>query len=325
MTEATTETTEEVLSEDSEMPPQQETPVAAETDKSEVWQKLMNPALQEQTPEPEPQAVEEEPTSVKEEKEKPEPKDELLNDPKLVKRFRDSQDFINKLKSENRQMTEQMQQLQKQMQQLQAKQEEKQQEVPATVEEVQDEVKRLISSLPEKVREEVEAFPELFAGVNALLDSKLGEMRKLVEPDLEQVRKERQQRQVQKALADRHAMANERLGITNARELDFDNPTFAQWVLSSDWRKRTVTSFDQPEPFVDLMRSFLYEYPEEGKSVAVEPPKPIPVQESVQEKVHRKTASTVVSRKSLPEKPKLKIATPQDKAHYWDSLLSGTG
>lgn len=321
MTEETTEIAEEVLSEES---PQQETPVVQDTDKAEVWKTLMKPETQEVTPEPEPTVVEEKPEPAAEEPQ-PEPKDELLNDPKLVKRFRDSQDFIQKLKSENRQMTEQMQQLQRQMQQLQAKKEEKQQESPATVEEVQDEVKRLISSLPEKVREEVEAFPELFAGVNALLDSKLGEMRKLVEPDLEQVRKERQQRQVQKALADRHAMANERLGITNARELDFDNPTFAQWVLSSDWRKRTVTSFDQPEPFVDLMRSFLYEYPEEGKSVVAETPEPPVVQQPVQEKVHRKTASTVVSRKSLPEKPKLTIATPQDKAHYWDSLLSGTG
>lgn len=321
MTEETTEIAEEVLSEES---PQQETPVVQDADKAEVWKALMKPETQEVTPEPEPTVVEEKPEPAAEEPQ-PEPKDELLNDPKLVKRFRDSQDFIQKLKSENRQMTEQMQQLQKQMQQLQAKKEEKQQETPATVEEVQDEVKRLISSLPEKVREEVEAFPELFAGVNALLDSKLGEMRKLVEPDLEQVRKERQQRQVQKALADRHAMANERLGITNARELDFDNPTFAQWVLSSDWRKRTVTSFDQPEPFVDLMRSFLYEYPEEGKSVVAKDPEPPVVQQPVQEKVHRKTASTVVSRKSLPEKPKLTIATPQDKAHYWDSLLSGTG
>lgn len=321
MTEETTEIAEEVLSEES---PQQETPVAQDTDKAAVWKTLMKPETQEVTPEPEPTVVEEKPEPAAEEP-LPEPKDELLNDPKLVKRFRDSQDFIQKLKSENRQMTEQMQQLQKQMQQLQAKKEEKQQETPATVEEVQDEVKRLISSLPEKVREEVEAFPELFAGVNALLDSKLGEMRKLVEPDLEQVRKERQQRQIQKALADRHAMANERLGITNARELDFDNPTFAQWVLSSDWRKRTVTNFEQPEPFVDLMRSFLYEYPEEGKSAVVEAPEPPVVQQPVQEKVHRKTASTVVSRKSLPEKPKLTIATPQDKAHYWDSLLSGTG
>lgn len=321
MTEETTEIAEEVLSEES---PQQETPVVQDADKAEVWKALMKPETQEVTPEPESTVVEKEPEPAAEEPQ-PEPKDELLNDPKLVKRFRDSQDFIQKLKSENRQMTEQMQQLQKQMQQLQAKKEEKQQETPATVEEVQDEVKRLISSLPEKVREEVEAFPELFAGVNALLDSKLGEMRKLVEPDLEQVRKERQQRQVQKALADRHAMANERLGITNARELDFDNPTFAQWVLSSDWRKRTVTSFDQPEPFVDLMRSFLYEYPEEGKSVVAKDPEPSVVQQPVQEKVHRKTASTVVSRKSLPEKPKLTIATPQDKAHYWDSLLSGTG
>jgi hypothetical protein len=321
MTEETTEIAEEVLSEES---PQQETPVVQDTDKAAVWKTLMKPETQEVTPEPESTVVEKEPEPAAEEPQ-PEPKDELLNDPKLVKRFRDSQDFIQKLKSENRQMTEQMQQLQRQMQQLQAKKEEKQQETPATVEEVQDEVKRLISSLPEKVREEVEAFPELFAGVNALLDSKLGEMRKLVEPDLEQVRKERQQRQVQKALADRHAMANERLGITNARELDFDNPTFAQWVLSSDWRKRTVTSFDQPEPFVDLMRSFLYEYPEEGKSVVAKDPEPSVVQQPVQEKVHRKTASTVVSRKSLPEKPKLTIATPQDKAHYWDSLLSGTG
>ena len=321
MTEETTEIAEEVLSEES---PQQETPVVQDTDKAAVWKTLMKPETQEVTPEPESTVVEKEPEPAAEEPQ-PEPKDELLNDPKLVKRFRDSQDFIQKLKSENRQMTEQMQQLQRQMQQLQAKKEEKQQETPATVEEVQDEVKRLISSLPEKVREEVEAFPELFAGVNALLDSKLGEMRKLVEPDLEQVRKERQQRQVQKALADRHAMANERLGITNARELDFDNPTFAQWVLSSDWRKRTVTSFDQPEPFVDLMRSFLYEYPEEGKSVVAKASEPPVVQQPVQEKVHRKTASTVVSRKSLPEKPKLTIATPQDKAHYWDSLLSGTG
>ena len=61
MTQETLETTDETLSEESEESLPQETPVEPELDKTEVWQKLTQPQVEEQTSEPKLGAVEETP------------------------------------------------------------------------------------------------------------------------------------------------------------------------------------------------------------------------------------------------------------------------
>ena len=143
---------------------------------------------------------------------------------------------------------------------------------------------------------------------------------------IEEFKKERQKRQVQEALTLRHKLANEQLGITNSSKIDFDSPVFAQWVLANDWRKGVVTDFGDPQGFVDLLRGFLFEYPDEATGLQVNQPQETSSEQvqAEQAKVERrKTASSVISRKPTPERPKPKVNDPQGKAAYWANLTGG--
>ena len=112
MTSETMEVTEEV---------QMETPSP-----QEFWNKLIEPGAKVETPPEVLEVVDEEPEEkpveepvVEETKEvKAEPQDPLASDPKLAKRFRDSQAFISQLKQENRQLSDQVSQLSEQMKEL---------------------------------------------------------------------------------------------------------------------------------------------------------------------------------------------------------------
>jgi len=244
-------------------------------------------------------------------------------DPKLAKRFRDSQEFIAKLKKENKAKDDLIEQLQAQLQDSQTKSPRAEEQSAPRVQAptaTTSELNALLQEMPEDVREELEAFPELLRGMNTLFDKRIQQMQSTVNPEIEEFRKERQKRQVRQALDQRHRLANQQLGITNSSKIDFDSPVFAQWVLANDWRKEVVTNFNNPQGFVDLLRGFLFEYPDEASRMTADQPPP---DSSNTEKVkaeRRKTASTVVSRKASPERPKPKVNDPESKAAFWASL-----
>lgn len=305
--------TAELVEEVEEVDSAEETP--AEMTAADLWSSIVQ---EKPTQKPQAEEPEEEPEQEPEEEPKPEPpKDELLNDPKLVKRFRDSQAFIQQLKAENKEMKDNLQQLQGQLQSMQQVKPQANPDETPTV--TKQDLKEFLASMPEDVRDEIAAFPDLFRGINHLIEQKINSVKQSVEPDLEQVRKERQARQVEVALAKRHREANQQLGITNAEDLDFNNPTFAQWVLSSNWRKSVVTDFSDSAGFVDLMRGFLYEYPSEAKRPQAEPEVEI---DTTKREERRKTASTVVSRKPVQKKPPAPISNPDDKSRFWERITN---
>jgi hypothetical protein len=161
--------------------------------------------------------------------------------------------------------------------------------------------------------------------MTTLFDKRIQQLQNTVNPEIEEFKKERQKRQVQEALGNRHKLANEQLGITNSSKIDFDSPVFAQWVLANDWRKGVVTDFGNPQGFVDLLRGFLFEYPDEAAGLQVNQPQSSFEQlQADQAKVERrKTASSVISRKATPERPKPKVNDPQGKAAFWANLTGG--
>lgn len=294
---------------------------SAELSKEDIWTQISVGKDQVNSePEPEPVAVDPEPEPEPEPKPEPKPEPSLENDPKLAKRFRDSQEFISKLKAENKEMNESLSRLQQEIEDLKKNREtqSKQDTPPDPVPNLQE----LLADLPQDVRDELEAFPELFRGMTTLLDKRIKQMQQQVDPEIQEFRKERERRQVQDSLSKRHQLANRQLGILNAREIDFDSPTFAQWVLGSDYRKSVVTNFASPDAFVDLMRSFLFEYPDEA--IRQEPTQPVASspQPDPQKIERRKAASSVVSRKSAPERPKAGINSLDDKSKFWSQLMS---
>jgi len=295
---------------------------SAELSKEDIWTQISvgkDQVNSEPEPEPEPVAVDPEPEPDPEPKPEPKPEPTLDNDPKLAKRFRDSQEFISKLKAENKEMNESLSRLQQEVEDLKRNREtQPKQEAPS---DPVPNLQELLSDLPQDVRDELEAFPELFRGMTTLLDKRIKQMQQQVDPEIQEFRKERERRQVQDSLSKRHQLANTQLGILNAREIDFDSPVFAQWVLGSDYRKSVVTNFASPDAFVDLMRSFLFEYPDEAQRQ--EPTQPVvsTSQADSQRAERRKAASSVVSRKSAPERPKAGIASLDDKSKFWSQLM----
>jgi hypothetical protein len=285
---------------------------SAELSKEDIWTQISvgkSTTQPEPDPEPEPEL-------------KPEPKPEpsLENDPKLAKRFRDSQEFISKLKAENKEMNESLSRLQQEVEDLKKNREtQPKQNVPT---DPVPNLQELLEDLPQDVRDELEAFPELFRGMTTLLDKRIKQMQQQVDPEIQEFRKERERRQVQDSLSKRHQLANQQLGILNARDIDFDSPTFAQWVLGSDYRKSVVTNFASPDAFVDLMRSFLFEYPDEAKRQEPTQPVASSPEPDLQKIERRKAASSVVSRKSAPERPKAGITSLDDKSKFWSQLMN---
>ena len=326
---------EESVTEQEEIPAEtletEQTSVSSELSKEDLWNQIL--ADEQQTPasveepeeatEPEVESVDATPTDseseevVEPESAEPEPK----KPNKLEKRLHDQSQFIETLKGENYEMRQQLTQMQEQLTALQSQpQPVEEPEAPAVSQ--QDALKAVLADLPENLRQEAEAFPELMASINHMVEKKLESVRGEVMPDLTEVRKERQQRQVQQALQQRHQLANDQLGITNAADLDFNDPDFARWVLSVPRRKAVVTNFSDPDGFVDLLKGFLYEHPEAAKR-GEEVPAPAPVQNNVVQAERRKTASTVVPRRSPPPaKPQRPIQTHADKEAYWEALMS---
>lgn len=303
----------------------QETP--AELSKEEIWAKILDPDAkkQEAPTDSEPKVEEIEATPV-EEPEKPEPEpekpaDPLANDPTLVKRFRDSQDFIATLKEENKELRDRVDSLAKDVEKLNTPA--KTPDPPTTkVDQAQaNEVfQDILDSLPDNVREEVTTFPELFKGIDALIKHRLSSANKEFEQDIQTLRKSNHERHVQQRLNERHQAANSQLGITNSAQLDLDDPVFAQWVLSNKHRKNVVLDFDNPASFVDLVRSFLFDYPDKGvRPQTVEEPKPEPLPENPK----RKAAShSIPSRPVVRNREPKRIQTEDDKLAFWNKLIS---
>ena len=303
----------------------QETP--AELSKEEIWAKILDPDAkkQEAPTDSEPKVEETEATPV-EEPEKPEPEpekpaDPLANDPTLVKRFRDSQDFIATLKEENKELRDRVDSLAKNVEKLNTPA--KTTDPPATkVDQAQaNEVfQDILESLPDNVREEVTTFPELFKGIDALIKHRLSSANKEFEQDIQTLRKTNHERHVQQRLNERHQAANSQLGITNSAQLDLDDPVFAQWVLSNKHRKNVVLDFDNSASFVDLVRSFLFDYPDKAvRPQTVEEPKPEPLPENPK----RKAAShSIPSRPVVRNREPKRIQTEDDKLAFWNKLIS---
>lgn len=308
-----------------------QTPASSELSKEDLWNQILadeqpTPASDkkpEKATEAEVESVDATPTdSESEDVVEPELAEMEPKKPsKLEKRLHDQSQFIETLKSENYEMRQQLTQMQEQLTALQSQPQPKEEPPPPAVSH-EDALKAVLADLPEDLRQEAEAFPELMASINHLVEKKLESVRGEVMPDLTEVRKERQQRQVQQALQQRHQLANQQLGITNAADLDFNNPDFAKWVLSVPRRKAQVTNFGDPDGFVDLLKGFLYEHPEAAKR-GEEVPAPAPAQKNVAQAERRKTASTVVPRRSPPPAAAPRpLITQEDKQAYWDSLVS---
>lgn len=311
----------------------EETPSVAEEqaspqfDPKAYWSKLTDPSAKaEQTPEtPVEEVVEQEAKEKSKPKEASEPVDPLANDPKLVKRFRDSQNFIATLKDENKNLTQQLADLKSQMNSLseavKAKQETPSQ--PVTQGQVNEVFQDIMDQLPDSVKEEVETFPELFKGIDLLIKHRLSSANKAIEGDLELVRKSNQERFVQQRLNERHGLANRELGITNARDLDMDDPVFAQWVLSSPSRKQVVLDFGNSAGFVDLMRSFLFDYPELAA-------RPQSEQETARPVETANTSKRRLASHAIPVKPAQRNREPrrlesiEDKQAFWGKLTSAS-
>jgi hypothetical protein len=310
----------------------EETPASSELSKEDLWNQILSDEQQtpasvkepEEATEPEVESVDATPTdSESEEVVEPELAElEPKKPSKLEKRLHDQSQFIETLKGENHTMRQQLAQMQEQLTALQSQPPPKEMEPETPAVSHEDALKAVLADLPEDLRQEAEAFPELMASINHMVEKKLESVRGEVMPDLTEVRKERQQRQVQQALQQRHQLANNQLGISNAADLDFNDPDFARWVLSVPRRKAVVTNFSDPDGFVDLLKGFLYEHPEAAKR-GEEVPAPVPVQNNVAQAERRKTASTVVPRRSPPPaKPQRPIQTNADKEAYWEALMS---
>jgi uncharacterized phage infection (PIP) family protein YhgE len=299
----------------------------AEPSRDELWSQIVTGKPATPAPEPEPVVEEEETQSVnvatddhpEEQAEEEQPQAE----PKLAKRFRDSQEFITKLKGENKAKEDLIEQLQGQLKDLQTPRPKAEESAPKTQDKTPavSDIATLLQELPEDVREELEAFPELLRGMTTLFDKRIQQMQNTVNPEIEEFRKEREKRKVQESLKTRHRLANEQLGISNSSSIDFDSPVFAQWVLANDWRKGVVTDFGNPQGFVDLLRGFLFEYPDEAQGLSTTQTVEDPSSSEKAKIERRKTASTVISRKASPERPKPKVTDPQSKAAFWDSLI----
>jgi uncharacterized phage infection (PIP) family protein YhgE len=300
----------------------------AEPSRDEMWSQIVTGKPATPAPEPEPVVEEEETQPVEVATDDP-PEEQAEEppqaDPKLAKRFRDSQEFITKLKGENKAKDDLIEQLQGQLKDLQTPRQKAEESAPRAQEKTPavSDIATLLQELPEDVREELEAFPELLRGMTTLFDKRIQQMQSTVNPEIEEFRKERQKRQVQEALSLRHRLANEQLGITNSSTIDFDSPVFAQWVLANDWRKGVVTDFSNPQGFVDLLRGFLFEYPDEATGPSSEQPIEDPSSSEKAKLERRKTASTVISRKASPERPKPRVSDPQSKAAFWAGLTGG--
>ena len=248
----------------------------------------------------------------------PETPDPLANDPKLVKRFRDSQQFISTLKGENKQLADSIEQLKTQVAQLQ--------QAPVTSENSTTEPNAdaifsdIMDQLSPTVREEVETFPELFQGIDALIQHRLGRANQAIEGDLQEVRKAKHEKYVQQKLNERHAVANRELGITNSAQLDLDDPDFAQWVLSSASRKNAVLDFENPVGFVDLVRSYLYDYPDQAHRPSSSKETPAPAV----------NPRRVAASRPMPSKPPVRNQAPRrvesddDKLAFWSTLTSAS-
>ena len=311
-------------------------------DSAALWERLSRPAT-ETAPTPQPEVEEPE---AKQPAAQPaeEPKAaEPSADPMLAKRFRDSQDFIKTLKGENKTLQEQLSKLASEVEEL--KRQPAQPPVPVkadsansvssaqVVSETAEEIfAGIMDQLPATVKQEVETFPELFRGIDALVRHRLAQQqptqvqpdnwREQVDADLQDFRQQKRERYVQQKLDERHRMANEQLGISNAAHLDLDDTTFAGWVMAKPYRQKQVLDFENTEAFVDLMRSFLYEYPElsarptgaETAPAKHAPPPPNPKRKLAPQALPTRAPQRTQVRRNLESE--------EDKQAFWDSLVN---
>ena len=132
------------------------------------------------------------------------------SDHKLAKRFRDSQEFITKLKGENKAKEDLIERLQSQVDDFKTRKSAPEDTTPPKAQEktpAVSDIGTLLQELPEDVREELEAFPELLRGMTTLFDKRIQQMQNTVNPEIEEFKKERQKRQVQEAFGHRHKLA----------------------------------------------------------------------------------------------------------------------
>ena len=301
----------------------EETP-ATPLSREELWEKLTDSSPKEEvqageTPKPVKEVVVE--AAPVEEKADP-PVDPLANDPKLAKRFRDSQAFIATLKDENKELSTNVSELTKLVEDLRKAPSPPAESSPTEVsqEEVDQTLADLMKALPESVRDEVNTFPELFKGIDALVKHRLTAANKEIEGDIQDVRKQRHEKFVQQKLNERHQLADQQLGITNSAKLDLDDPVFAQWVLSSPFRKQVVLDFENSGAFVDLVRSFLFDYPDQAARKDAPPAAP-----QVVDDTRRKAAShSIPSRPVARNRETKTVQSQEDKLAYWQKLVNAS-
>lgn len=129
---------------------------------------------------------------------------------------------------------------------------------------------------------EMEEFINDFPTINNVVESKITKAVSTLEERLRSdfgiLLKEREQNIKVTAAQKRHQLANERLGITNAREID-SSQHWASWVSASPQRLQIASAGvmdsvpvypSAAEDFVLLMREYLQQNPQVGKSANVE-------------------------------------------------------
>ena len=96
--------------------------------------------------------------------------------------------------------------------------------------------------------------------LNEKLDSAITELNKKVD----ELESERQKKIALTDLERRHQLANQRLGIVNASEID-RSQEWANWLKQSQHRMNIATDFRASDDFVLLLRDYLQQYPQAAR------------------------------------------------------------
>ena len=129
-----------------------------------------------------------------------------------------------------------------------------------------------------KERQEFEqSFPVLVDVIEERLSKKLDSAIDGIRNEVSSLVKERDTKIAQQDLQRRHQLANQRLGIVNASEID-RSQEWANWLKQSQHRMAIATDFRATDDFVVLLRDYLQQYPQAARLAEKEqaPPKTAP-------------------------------------------------
>lgn len=188
-----------------------------------------------------------------------------------------------------------------------------------------EEVKRqeAESSAAQEIEEFVNDFPTINNVVESKITKAVSTLEERLRSDFGILLKEREQNIKVSAAQKRHQLANERLGITNAREID-SSQHWANWVSASPQRLQIASAGvmdsvpvypSAAEDFVLLMREYLQQNPQVGK-VADNPQQPAAAQPK--NSPSQRIPNTAVRQKR--QQPRLdQNSSMEQLQRYWES------